>query len=135
MDQNAQMKNNVTIHVRQDSDNDLEQLFNSALNPPRDGSAKPVPLRHRKLPPSFFKPPPSGAVGLYNPGSPMMGGEGLTIAHSRAHSSPASLGQMMAVQHANSNSNNNMLRARAPVLLVCQLTCPLSIQGHNHMIL
>ena len=119
MEHNTTLKGNVTIHVRQDSDTDLEQLFQSVLSPPRDGTNKPVPLRHRKLPPSFFKPPPNAAGSVGNmamggsPGSPMMAGKdpGAHIHHDRAHSSPASLGQMVQqtqlAQHQGGNNNQN----------------------------
>ena len=72
----TQMKGNCVLHVRQDSDNDLEQLFNSVMN--KDGP-RSLPFRMGNLPRSFFQPPPSTT----NPSF-----------HMRAHSEPANIGQM-----------------------------------------
>ena len=56
------------VHVRADSDSTLEDLFAIVQKPPPPGSVRQltVPLRLRKLPPSFFKPPMSGSK---SPGS------------------------------------------------------------------
>lgn len=84
---------NCVVHVRQDSDNDLEALFhvvNTAKVPkthPDTTSANSLPMRLRKLPPSFFKQPPLDGVLSSEGDHP----SGLQISHSRAHSSPASL--------------------------------------------
>ena len=84
---------NCVVHVRQDSDNDLEALFH-VVNPataakthPDTNTANALPMRLRKLPPSFFKPPPQGGGLSPETDHP----PGLQIHHSRAHSSPASL--------------------------------------------
>ena len=79
----TQVKENCIVHVRQDSDTDLEHLFNSVLNKDGQQQAQPsVPLRMRNLPPSFFQP---AIVG----GAPQ---------HIRTRSLPASLGQMVSQQ-------------------------------------
>ena len=84
---------NCVVHVRQDSDNDLEALFH-VVNPTAVGSKLPeanssnsLPMRLRKFPPSFFKPPAMDGGVSSEHDSPT----GLTTSHSRAHSSPASL--------------------------------------------
>lgn len=84
---------NCVVHVRQDSDNDLEALFhvvNAARVPkthPDTTSSSTLPMRLRKLPPSFFKQPPlDGGLSSEGDHPPV-----LQISHSRAHSSPASL--------------------------------------------
>lgn len=91
--------NKAVVNIQGDSENDLEALFrvirpNEAAGPKK----QPVlPMRMRKLPPSFFTPGPGDLEGRQevkaatatapqiNPAT------GLVIAHSRAHSSPASL--------------------------------------------
>lgn len=84
---------NCVVHVRQDSDNDLEALFhvvnkNAVAKPlPDPTSSNSLPMRLRKLPPSFFKQPPLDGSLSPEHDAPT----GLTISHSRAHSSPASL--------------------------------------------
>lgn len=45
------------IHVRGDSETDLEALFNAVMNPKNTIVPPSVPMRMRKLPDSFFKPP------------------------------------------------------------------------------
>lgn len=42
------------VHVRENSDHELEAMFNAALN---NDSRRGIPLRERDLPPSFFTPP------------------------------------------------------------------------------
>lgn len=84
---------NCVVHVRQDSDNDLEALFHvvnknaaAKTHPDPTSSANSLPMRLRKLPPSFFKQPPLD--GTLSPDQDTPTG---LISHSRAHSSPASL--------------------------------------------
>jgi len=89
------LKSNVVVHVRQDSDSALQQLFDSVLSG-KDGP-KSVPYCQRNLPSSFFKPPTGvqpGMTGHMSPTPAMNNKDGVTISHGRAHSSPASLGQM-----------------------------------------
>lgn len=85
--------NNCVVHVRQDSDNDLEALFhvvskNSvAKTHPEPASSQSLPMRLRKLPPSFFKQPPID--GGLSPDHDVP--KRLPISHSHSRSSPASL--------------------------------------------
>ena len=97
------------LHVRGDSDAELETLFKSVLSP-KPEAVQTKPMRMRKLPDSFFKEPqrPPGhsresSADSTNYGQTGSGGQtslapsGLSIAHSRAHSSPAALQDMHAV--------------------------------------
>jgi len=90
----TQMKENCVLHVRQDSDTDLELLFNSVMN--KDGP-RSLPYRMRNLPRSFFQPPPSTT----NQG----------FGHMRAHSEPANIGQIaQPAEHGlNPQQNSNFL--------------------------
>ncbi|XP_046720975.1 transcriptional coactivator YAP1 isoform X2 [Silurus meridionalis] len=83
------------VHVRGDSETDLEALFNAVMNP--KGAAVPpsVPMRMRKLPDSFFKPPEPKSHSRQASTDAGTAGT-LTPQHIRAHSSPASL-QLSAV--------------------------------------
>lgn len=110
------------MRIEQDSDDNLQALFDSVLKP---GEKKilSIPLSMRKLPKSFFQPPShsrensiDSALGSTTP-TPTSGGavsgatsaaspqqqqhlgltnHRLTISHSRAHSSPATLQQTYA---------------------------------------
>ena len=94
----AQRKGNSVVHVREDSESDLENLFKAAvLNQPT------VPMRLRKLPPSFFKQPvqPHGQFAVLPDGSKEAGDMSFAVSHSRAHSSPASLGLLVPHQQQN----------------------------------
>lgn len=101
-------KKNTIIVVEKDSQDKLDELFNKALS---NKVPLQVPLRMRKLPDSFFNPPSSGskspsvsvshsrensADSAFGSGTTILGGvtsiNGLPIHHSRAQSSPASLG-------------------------------------------
>lgn len=81
---------NCMVNVRTDSETDLEALFNVVQSASKTIASEPssnsLPMKLRKLPPSFFKPPRLDANKL-SPGD----NTGLKISHSRAHSSPASL--------------------------------------------
>ncbi|XP_036357560.1 transcriptional coactivator YAP1 [Octopus sinensis] len=102
--QRTEQKGNQVVHVRGDSDSDLDALFKAAMNP----SEVPhqLPLRMRNLPASFFTPPDptqqkqhsrEGSTDSTGAGSgSVLNSPGLTIAHPRAHSSPASLAQTMS---------------------------------------
>lgn len=90
---------NVVLHVRQDSENELERLFTHVINPVKvEQSSNSLPMRMRKLPPSFFKQPPLDGKSTLGPPDPSEGG--LTISHSRTRSSPASFS---AVRNANTS--------------------------------
>jgi len=117
-----QHKGNLVVTIDEDSDSDLQALFDSVLKP---DSKRPlqVPLRMRKLPNSFFNPPSTGskspsvssishsrensadsAFGTASVGAgpggttttSAAGANGLQVNHPRAHSSPASLQQTYA---------------------------------------
>uniref|UniRef100_A0A8C5QDZ7 Yes1 associated transcriptional regulator n=1 Tax=Leptobrachium leishanense TaxID=445787 RepID=A0A8C5QDZ7_9ANUR len=48
---------NQIVHVRGDSETDLEALFNAVINPKTGNMPQTLPMRMRKLPDSFFKQP------------------------------------------------------------------------------
>ncbi|KAM4828203.1 transcriptional coactivator YAP1 isoform 2-T2 [Thomomys bottae] len=86
------------VHVRGDSETDLEALFNAVINPKTANVPPTVPMRLRKLPDSFFKPPEPKAHSRQ--ASTDAGSAGaLAPQHLRSHSSPASL-QLGAVSPA-----------------------------------
>lgn len=116
------------VRIDQDSDSDLQALFDSVLKP---DSKRPlqVPLRMRKLPNSFFNPPSTGSkspsishsrensadsafgsTGGSGAGSGSAPAVSIQVAHPRAHSSPASLQQTYAVgqQQAASPQHHHM---------------------------
>lgn len=78
------------VHVRGDSETDLEALFNAVMNPKSTIVPPSVPMRMRKLPDSFFKPPEPKSHSRQASTDAGSGGS-LTPHHVRAHSSPASL--------------------------------------------
>nr|XP_022286671.1 transcriptional coactivator YAP1-like isoform X3 [Crassostrea virginica] len=91
-------KGTQVVHVRENSGNELDALFQYAANPNSELGGQ-IPFRQRKLPPSFFnEPKPSGHVkqgsndstGFPGQMNPAMG------AHMRAHSSPANLQQTLS---------------------------------------
>ncbi|XP_006627851.1 transcriptional coactivator YAP1 isoform X4 [Lepisosteus oculatus] len=78
------------VHVRGDSETDLEALFNAVMNPKSANVPPSVPMRLRKLPDSFFKQPEPKS---HSRQASTDAGTAGTLApqHVRAHSSPASL--------------------------------------------
>ncbi|XP_041920690.1 transcriptional coactivator YAP1 isoform X2 [Alosa pseudoharengus] len=78
------------VHVRGDSETDLEALFNAVMNPKNAIVPPSVPMRMRKLPDSFFKPPEPKSHSRQASTDAGTAGT-LTPQHVRAHSSPASL--------------------------------------------
>ncbi|XP_017271941.1 transcriptional coactivator YAP1 [Kryptolebias marmoratus] len=78
------------IHVRGDSETDLETLFNIVMNPNSPNIPHCVPMRMRKLPDSFFNPPEPKSHSR-QASTDAGSGAVLTPHHVRAHSSPASL--------------------------------------------
>lgn len=113
-----QKKNNLIILVDKDSNDKLDELFDKTLS---NKLPLQVPYHMRKLPASFFNPPASGskspsvshsrensADSAFGSGTTIGVGQniispvvapsaipnGLAIHHSRAHSSPASLGKL-----------------------------------------
>ncbi|XP_032682602.1 transcriptional coactivator YAP1-like isoform X2 [Odontomachus brunneus] len=115
-------KSNLVVRVDQNSESDLQALFDTVLKPDSARVPLTVPLRMRKLPDSFFTPPSTGSKSpsishsRENSADSAFGtaaatpsnaaaAAGLTVAHPRAHSSPASLQQtyasaQQAPQHA-----------------------------------
>ena len=94
---------NVVLHVRQDSENELERLFTHVINPVKvEQSSNSLPMRMRKLPPSFFKQPPLDGKTTLTPPDQSEGG--LTVSHTRTRSSPASFS---AVRNAAQNQQSN----------------------------
>ncbi|CRL02510.1 CLUMA_CG015352, isoform A [Clunio marinus] len=117
--QQQQKKNNLIILVEKDSNDKLDELFDKTLS---NKLPLQVPYHMRNLPASFFKPPSSGSkspsvshsrensadsafgsgttigAGVQSTATPVVAPSaipsGLTIHHSRAHSSPASLGKL-----------------------------------------
>ena len=86
MDMNTtQRQGNFVLHVRQDSDSDLEQLFKNSVTMSKDGP-RSIPFRNRNLPPSFFRPPPS------------LDTEQTAPIHTRARSLPSNIGQIAQEQ-------------------------------------
>ncbi|XP_029028177.1 transcriptional coactivator YAP1 [Betta splendens] len=80
------------VHVRGDSETDLEALFNAVMNPKNTTVPQSVPMRLRNLPDSFFKPPEPKSHSR-QASTDAGSGVALTPHHVRAHSSPASLQQ------------------------------------------
>ncbi|XP_071798931.1 transcriptional coactivator YAP1-A-like isoform X2 [Asterias amurensis] len=100
------------LHVRSDSDAELEDLFKNVMNPREPNPThSSIPMRMRNLPSSFFKEPDrvhghsressadstNYTTNGSNGSGQSLAAPGLTIAHSRAHSSPAALQEMHAV--------------------------------------
>ncbi|TKS82982.1 Transcriptional coactivator YAP1 [Collichthys lucidus] len=79
------------VHVRGDSQTELEALFSAVMNPSK-ATRQPasLPMRMRKLPDSFFRQPDSRGHSRQASSDGGVCGS-LTPHHVRAHSSPASL--------------------------------------------
>ncbi|KAM4726425.1 transcriptional coactivator YAP1-like isoform 2-T2 [Anableps anableps] len=79
------------VHVRGDSKTELEALFNAVMNPSK-AARQPhsLPMRMRKFPDSFFKPPEPRSHSRQASSDGGVCGS-LAPHHVRAHSSPASL--------------------------------------------
>ncbi|XP_046998895.1 transcriptional coactivator YAP1 isoform X1 [Schistocerca americana] len=138
-----QHKSNLVVRIDQDSDSDLQALFDSVLRPDKKRPLQ-VPLRMRKLPDSFFTPPSTGskspsvssishsrdnsadsAFGTASVAAgPTSGGSGggngasgaaggLQVNHPRAHSSPASLQQTYASAQQQQQQQHQHLKQRS----------------------
>ncbi|XP_059164148.1 transcriptional coactivator YAP1-like [Physella acuta] len=102
----SQDRTGPIVHVRENSDTELEALFTIAMNPSLAETNKSVPYRMRNLPASFFRPPEppkqmKQELGVGNnlndaPGYHGAVNSSMNIAHIRAHSSPASLQQSLS---------------------------------------
>ncbi|XP_041482865.1 transcriptional coactivator YAP1-A-like isoform X2 [Lytechinus variegatus] len=115
MEQTGGKRQNAIVHVRGDSGAELDDLFRNVLNSAEAADKVPqqVPWRKRNMPASFFQEPrishsrESSADSTNYSGnmsnasheiaSRSLGPQGMTIAHGRAHSSPASLQEMRSI--------------------------------------
>lgn len=98
-------KSTQSIHIREDSAEQLEKLFQ--ILQPKEGQPTTLPFHMRNLPPSFFTPPERNSQTngtVHSRDSSTDSGVASstfssppTTHHSRAHSSPASLQQTLAV--------------------------------------
>jgi len=76
--QDPSKKAGATVHVREDSDSALKELFAVVQNPGSSSTPLSVPFRLRNLPPSFFNPP--------SPKSPIHSREGSTVSNHEGNS-------------------------------------------------
>ncbi|KAJ3599836.1 hypothetical protein NHX12_033790 [Muraenolepis orangiensis] len=88
--QHQLMPGQQVVHVAQDSDTELQALFNSVMNP------RPSSWRNKTLPESFFKEPDSGSHSRQSStdssnNTSTCQPPRLQVSHTRSHSSPASL--------------------------------------------
>lgn len=118
---------NLVVRVDDNSQDNLQALFDTVLKPNESRRPLQVPFRMRKLPSSFFNPPstgsksPSVSHSRENSADSAFGSGSTTlcsstaaahnpvtnrfqITHSRAHSSPASLQQTYAGLNVQSNN-------------------------------
>ncbi|XP_067842498.1 transcriptional coactivator YAP1 isoform X2 [Heptranchias perlo] len=107
------------VHVRGDSETDLEALFNAVMNPKNSNVPQSVPMRLRKLPDSFFKQPEpkSHSRQASTDGGNAQPPPPLQAQHVRAHSSPASLlsaAAAAAAAAAASSSSNSTTGSTGP---------------------
>jgi len=124
------IKPNDIIHIRQDSASELEALFQTVMNP--DYRSTGVPMRQRKLPPSFFTPPdrPRRTIHGHSQSmsvlvNPQKGVVGQT--HSRSSSSDSSNDSLQALTNSNSsniNNNNAILPSHQPQQSVAPIHRP-----------
>ncbi|KAF7991255.1 hypothetical protein HCN44_002817 [Aphidius gifuensis] len=91
LNQDIDSKNNLVMRVDEDSESDLQALFDSVLKP---DSKRPlqVPLRMRNLPNSFFCPPTTGSK------SP-------SISHSRENSADSAFGTISSGLNSGTGGN------------------------------
>lgn len=87
--------NNLVVRINQDSDENLQALFDSVLNPNESRRPLQVPFRLRNLPDSFFNPPTT------SPKSP-------SVSHSRANSADS------AYDGGSQPSINNPVQTSSP---------------------
>ncbi|XP_059613585.1 transcriptional coactivator yorkie isoform X2 [Phlebotomus argentipes] len=117
-----QKQSNLVVRMDEDSATKLQALFDTVLKPSEQNRPLQIPLRMRKLPNSFFNPPSTGSKSpsvshsrensndsAFGSGTTIVYATGgnaapassvltqrLSISHSRAHSSPATLEQTHA---------------------------------------
>ena len=94
----ARSQSEQIVHVRTDSDSQLDALFNVLKPKPGQQSPSNIPFAQRNLPPSFFTPPdprPGNHSRESSTDSTQYGTgkipAGLTVSHARSVSSPAQL--------------------------------------------
>lgn len=132
-------RGNLVVRVDEDSDDNLNALFDIILNPQVYKQPKQLPFRMRKLPNSFFNPPTtptnvitnnnnngsrensadsafdsgcsSVAASFGNSSGFAHNHNGLQVVHTRAHSSPASLQQSYVHLKKNSSDSSKTLEA------------------------
>ncbi|XP_066155592.1 WW domain-containing transcription regulator protein 1 isoform X2 [Euwallacea fornicatus] len=122
------------LRMDQDSETDLEALFDSVLKP---DSRRPVqvPWSMRKLPDSFFTPPSTGSKSInhsrensvdsaFDVSTPV-NSVPLQTAHHRAHSSPASLQQTYAVGQQQPPAHHHIKQRSYDVASKSEDTTPL----------
>ncbi|KAL1492707.1 hypothetical protein ABEB36_010923 [Hypothenemus hampei] len=122
------------VRVDQDSETDLQALFDSVLKP---DSRRPVqvPWSMRKLPDSFFTPPSTGSKSINHSRensvdsafevSGPVNSVPLQTAHHRAHSSPASLQQTYAVGQQQPPAHHHIKQRSYDVASKSEDTTPL----------
>lgn len=101
---------NQIVRIRSDSETNLDDLFKAVTHPKDSQVQLGVPMRLRNLPPSFFQQPDRGSKSASHSRessadstfqgappplliNPPQHPSGLSVSHSRAHSSPATLQQ------------------------------------------
>ncbi|GJQ67142.1 hypothetical protein Trydic_g21995 [Trypoxylus dichotomus] len=118
------------VTVDQNSETDLQALFDTVLKPDKNRPLQ-VPWSMRKLPDSFFNPPSTGSksinhsrensvdsafgstTGTTGTGATAINTVPLQSAHNRAHSSPASLQQTYAVGQQQSAQGHHHIKQRS----------------------
>ncbi|KAK9718965.1 WW domain [Popillia japonica] len=118
------------VTVDQNSETDLQALFDTVLKPDKNRPLQ-VPWSMRKLPDSFFNPPSTGSksinhsrensvdsafgstTGTTGAGATAINTVPLQSAHNRAHSSPASLQQTYSVGQQQSAPGHHHIKQRS----------------------
>lgn len=97
--------NNLVVRIDQDSDSDLQALFDTVLNPDANRQLQ-VPLRLRNLPSSFFKPPSNGSKSS-------------SVSHSRDNSADSAFdsGSAPGTHQVNNNNNNYVFLSDQQLLI------------------
>lgn len=89
---------NLMVRIDENSNEDLQALFDSVLRPSESRRPLQVPLRMRKLPDSFFKPPSSDSK------SPSV-----SVSHTRENSADSAFGSgTNTICSTNGGSNNGI---------------------------
>ncbi|CAD7077074.1 unnamed protein product [Hermetia illucens] len=107
VDPDSIKQGNLVVRIDQDSDDNLQALFDSVLKPGDTSRPLQVPLRMRKLPDSFFHPPASGSKSS-------------SVSHSRANSTDSafSTGSQTAI---GSSGATGVTSAQPPVSTVASI--------------